>query len=112
MEVNNEKANIKNQINIENNYAPINMNNGGQNENVENAEIDKAALKEMISKNRVKKVLDILVKTFPDQNDFTLLKSRFSGIERENRIGVISSSAYNMERNKIVIAVLDMIDEL
>ena len=74
--------------------------------------IDKIALKDMIGNNKIKEVLDILVKMFPKRNDLMLQKSRFSSMENKERLGIISSDAYNMERNKIVFSVLEVIDEL
>lgn len=112
MEISNEKANIKNQINIQNNYAPINLGDGEKEEKAKNTTIDKVTLKEMIGDNELKEVLDILVETFPKKNEFLLQKSRLKSITKDNRIGVISSSDFRVEQARIVYAVLDMIDEL
>lgn len=112
MDINNEKATIKNQINIQNNYAPINLNDGKATENPENVTINKAALKQMIGDGELKEVLDILIKTFPKKNEFMLQKSRLKSIADENRIGIISRSDFGMEKNKISYAVLSMIDDL
>lgn len=112
MNINNKDAKINQQINIENNHGNINIGNPSNLGNNEKTNTNKNALKSMIARNQLKEVLAQLMAQYPSNNDFLLLNSQLSGLISKNRIGVISNSEYNLERNKITASVLDLIDEL
>ncbi len=112
MKINNKNAEIGKQINIENNHAPIHLQGKTSEGEEKETAADTATLKQMMAANQLKEVLAILVATFPNNNAFMLQKSRFSSLEKNHQIGILSGDEYNRERNKIAFAILDMIDEL
>jgi len=64
-------------------------------------------IKTLIAQGKLKQALDLL----PDTNEFILLKARFSKLEREGQIGLITTSEANLESNRITHALLQMLDD-
>lgn len=70
----------------------------------------------LISMGKIRKAMDLLEKALPDKNsdsklDLILLKSRMSNLERDSRIGIISSSSHNIELNRIIHALLELTEK-
>jgi hypothetical protein len=61
----------------------------------------------LIAQGKLKQALDLL----PDTNEFILQKARFSKLEHEERMGIITTSEANLERNRITHALLQMLDD-
>lgn len=112
MDINNKDAKITTQINIEKNYGNINLSNLGQDEKKENSTIDKEKLRTMIGKNELEEVINILVETYPERNDFITQKRRLTELEDNDLVGIVASSDYRVERGKITMGVLKMITNL
>ncbi len=77
----------------------------------------KAHIRDLISKSRTKDALKLLLDHTADSdsdahNALTLLSSRFSETERNSRMGIASSSDLQLERNRINMALLSMLEEL
>jgi hypothetical protein len=68
---------------------------------------------EYIAKGRVEDALEALEEIAPGhlQNDLLQLKNRFSKLQRDSRKGILSSSEEGLEHNKIVAAILDLVEE-
>jgi hypothetical protein len=64
-------------------------------------------LKTLIAQGKLKQALDLL----PDTNEFILQKARFSKLEHEERMGIITTSEANLERNRITHALLQMLGD-
>lgn len=78
---------------------------------------NKTYIRDLISKSRTKDALKRLLDHTADSdsdahNTLTLLSSRFSEIERNSRLGIVSSSDLQLERNRINMALLSVLDEL
>ena len=62
------------------------------------------SVQSLVSQNRIKDALSL----FPDNNETLLLKSRFSNLEREERLGLLSYEQASLKRNQIVSAILSL----
>lgn len=69
----------------------------------------------LIGMGRIKQSIELIEKELADdslsKNTLIILKSRLSSLERNNRMGIISSQNHSIELNRIVSALLDLINE-
>ena len=77
----------------------------------------KAYVTKQISNARTQKALDALseyaaVSAKDHQSTVLQLAGRFRKNEKDNRLGLISQSDYNLENNRINSAILDTLDEM
>lgn len=73
----------------------------------------KARVSDLISQARTKQAMDLLWEHAPAlQNDLLQLKSRFNDNERRNRMGLLGRSDYSVENNRIVAALLSLVNDL
>jgi len=63
-----------------------------------------------ISEGQIGEVLEDLILAFPKNNEIIVLQSRYNRIEFQDKFGKISNNDKTMEDNKIVSAILDIID--
>ncbi len=92
---------IKRQINMGNNSTYI--------ENRNNTYI--STVRDMVSRGKLKEALTTLESHLPDAaHEITLLKGRLSRLESQVRMGTLSSSDENIERNRIVSSILSIAD--
>ena len=68
-------------------------------------------IRQLIAQGRLSEALKILPSILPAhlRNEALQLQRRLSDLERENRMGIISSADAGLERNKITSAVLDLL---
>jgi len=66
-------------------------------------------VQQLVAKARLKEALDKL-KNNENQNEVIQLQSRLSKLESKNMLGLLSSSEEQLERNKIVNAILELSD--
>lgn len=64
-------------------------------------------LKTLIAQGKLKQAFDLL----PDTNEFVLLKARFSRLTSEQQMGTISTEHANLESNRIIHALLQMLEK-
>lgn len=68
----------------------------------------KDKIQQYIAAGKVEKAFELLPKT----QDFILLQGRFKRNKADNMKGIISRSDFEMENNRILYAILDLVDEL
>lgn len=81
--------------------------------NNQNAQIQE--IKNLIQRDEIEKALDILNDLFQDNNsikEILFQKGRFVNLLRNDRLGVISYTEINIERNKIRKSLIDLLIEL
>ncbi len=64
-------------------------------------------IKTLIAQGKLKQALDLL----PDTTEFISLKARFNRLESKERMGTISESEANLERNRITYALLQTLGD-
>lgn len=74
-------------------------------------------LKKLLAENRIKEVFDVLDEVLESsnsdlENTVILLKSRYSRALSDQRMGIVTSENYNIERGKILYALLQLIEEI
>lgn len=74
---------------------------------------DVKEIQTLISMGKIKKAMDLLEEILTESNsdsinDLILLKARLSSLERESRIGIISSSDHNLGLNRIIHSILTL----
>lgn len=72
----------------------------------------KEQIRKLVGSGRVRDALDLLLKTWPDNMEAIVLSGRLAQLERENRMGVISHSNYQVSYNQIVAATLHLISSV
>jgi|GEM_PF-2320144 len=72
-------------------------------------------IKDLISEHEIQKALEQLEVVFKNREiikEVILHKSRHKGLLKDNRSGIVSYSETSIEKNKIVKAILDLVDDL
>lgn len=74
-------------------------------------------IRDLIGKGKTKDALKMLLdhtdgKDNDLHNNLTILSSRLSELERNGRLGIVSNSDQQLERNRINIALLSLLDEI
>lgn len=72
----------------------------------------KQEIRDLIGQAKIKEALSILLEKSNDKSDVALLKSRYSRLNRDSTLGLISSGEYSVEQNKIVYSILNLVDKL
>jgi GTPase SAR1 family protein len=74
---------------------------------------DMKTIQQLIANGDIAGALQALEAQVPPRlaNEVTQLWARFNSLERNNRLGVVSTSEANLERNRIVSAILDLAKE-
>lgn len=90
--------------------------NESSNEN-NSAAFSKNLIRDLVGKGKTKDALKILLdytETLDKDlhNNLTILSSRLSELERNARLGIISTSDQQLERNRINIALLSLLEEI
>lgn len=74
------------------------------------------AVRKLVSKGNLKGALNALADVFGDDDAATdqvhLLNSRLSNLNKENRMGLLSFSEANLQRNKITNSILELLRDL
>ena len=70
--------------------------------------LDKKRIESLIEKGEIKKALDLL----PNTQEGLSLKAQFAQLEKETMLNIIGSSDATIARNKIVSAILQLLDIL
>ncbi|MEM6964120.1 MAG: TIR domain-containing protein [Bacteroidota bacterium] len=71
-------------------------------------------IKELVAQARVKEAVEMLLAQAPPRfrNDIILLQTRLNKLKRDEMMGIIGHANANLERNKITVAVLGMINDV
>jgi hypothetical protein len=76
----------------------------------------KEMLRKLLAEGKIKPVFAQLRQAAQQdadwQNDIVLLSGRFATMERQNRQGTADPATLNIERSKIIAALLEMIEQL
>jgi hypothetical protein len=74
---------------------------------------DMATIQQLIAKGDIAGALQALEAQVPPRlaNEVTQLWARYNSLERDNRLGVLSRSEADLERNRIVSAILDLANQ-
>jgi len=68
-------------------------------------------IRDLIAKGKLDQALTLLSEQY-NSNEITLLQGRIKKLNRDNRMGILTNSEANLERNKITAATLDLLTEL
>ncbi len=71
-------------------------------------------IRQLITRGRIKPALDQLEQRLAGtdlQTEITLLQARYHALERERRLGTLSNADANLERNRVVAAILELLDQ-
>ena len=74
----------------------------------------KAQLRQQIAQGNIETVIQTLLEKVEDgqQNEITQLAGRYAELQRKSRIGVLSNSEENLQRNQLTNALLEIINNL
>ena len=73
--------------------------------------MNKKAINDLLSKDQLKEAIDLLLsQEVAVSNSVQSLKGRLVDLTKQNNQGTISSEAYNIERNRIRVALIDIIN--
>lgn len=72
-------------------------------------------IKTLIAKDKIEKALDLLLKYFDEnqiENELLLNSARFNELKSITRKGIISTEAGIIEKNKIRLSILEILEEI
>ncbi|MGB0863344.1 MAG: hypothetical protein ACPG19_10795 [Saprospiraceae bacterium] len=69
-------------------------------------------IKQLIQKNKTEQAIDIMLETWSDDEAIPVLSARFHGVKRENRIGILSHSQYQLASNQINHSLLSILQDI
>ena len=95
---------------------------GEKNEELQNPTFSKSSkpkvnpnftkIKQLIQKNKTEQAIDIMLETWSDDEAIPVLSARFHGVKRENRIGILSHSQYQLASNQINHSLLSILQDI
>lgn len=79
----------------------------------ESKETDMEKIKALVAKGNLGEAIEVFHNEANGESktEATMLSARFAKNEKDNRMGLLTTSDYNLERNKITAALLDLLDK-